>query len=331
MIMKRIFLISLILFLFILIANVNNALAGNIDMEGSNISNVTCIGGNKNDCILDFSDTNERYLTSNYELIIDRHTPAIGFAGSGIPVIDTDKSLGQLRINPTGTKHSSLYLNPTSLDQTGNTNIGFFRYSDTSNDANFYIYKGDGTPSTTFTIDAHTGNITKLGGITTKTKIIQSKTSGALAINQLGVLDYGQQAVSIYSNAAQNNEHLLRIYDDSPDSTKRTVEILSDAAVCAQQDVMHIQATNAANDRPVLQLVQQGVGQSLAVDQNGDGIGIDIDSEATTKTGINIQDMSSNKSITIQTGDKICMDGNTCSAYLVYNGSCIISSNGGCI
>lgn len=39
----------------------------------------------------------------------------------------------------------------------------------------------------------------------------------------------------------------------------------------------------------------------------------------------------SSGNVVLQSGDKVCLDGSTCAAYIYYNGSCIVSSNGGCI
>jgi len=70
------------------------------------------------------------------------------------------------------------------------------------------------------------------------------------------------------------------------------------------------------------------IGTATAGYYNCDGAGIclDLDSEAASNPVINIQDVPSNKAVAIATSDKICLDTTTCSAYLQYDGTGLISS-----
>jgi len=68
-------------------------------------------------------------------------------------------------------------------------------------------------------------------------------------------------------------------------------------------------------------IVNSGTGNGLFIDQNGNGIGLNIDSESTTNVGLNIQDIASDKAIAVASSDKICLDGDTCSHYITFNGT----------
>jgi len=105
----------------------------------------------------------------------------------------------------------------------------------------------------------------------------------------------------------------------------------TNTANTATEAFAYYRINNESFNQPGLQIDYEGKGYTSFFDNNGDNYTIKIDSAATTQGAISIEDIPSNKSLEIATNDKICMDGSGCSVWLKYNGSCIESSNGGCI
>jgi len=175
----------------------------------------------------------------------------------------------------------------------------------------------------------------------------------ALNIEQEGVLSTLRYALKIRSTAIQINSPLVFFEQQNSDTTEGVLRLIQEGSGDAlyidvngnatglkiinsgTQHGISIQGTTSRSASRYLLLLNDdsidNTKQAMLLDLEGNAIGIDIDSEATTAQGIRIQDIPSNKSITIETNDKICLNGLTCSAYISYNGTCIISSNGGCI
>jgi hypothetical protein len=83
--------------------------------------------------------------------------------------------------------------------------------------------------------------------------ITNSGTSTALYIDQTATTDAFERAFTVYSNAAQTNEELVLF-----------------------------RMNNASSTQPVLNITNAGTGQGIFIDQNGNGIALRIDSDATT-------------------------------------------------
>lgn len=86
-----------------------------------------------------------------------------------------------------------------------------------------------------------------------------SGTGKALEILQTGVLASGSYALKVYSNSDQSTSHLILFHMDNASSNKR-----------------------------VLWLSNDGTGNGILIDQNGNGIALNIDTETTTQDAINI-------------------------------------------
>lgn len=147
--------------------------------------------------------------------------------------------------------------------------------------------------------------------------------------------------VSIGTNSPSSNGKLIINQNEN----ERTILITSsatseslyegynnEATYSAEMFNSNIENSGASGDN--FKAKNDGTGFGFLADMNGEGIGIDIDSEATTKPGLKIQDIPSDKSIVTYQDDKFCFDGLTCSIYIKYNGSCLVGNSGsgeGCI
>ena len=90
-------------------------------------------------------------------------------------------------------------------------------------------------------------------------------TQDGLQVTQSEVLDSDQHAIRVYSNAAQTNASLVEFKND-----------------------------NNSSDKEVLVLKNDGTGNGLFIDQNGNGKAIYIDSESTSVTVVDINTVCNN-------------------------------------
>jgi len=58
---------------------------------------------------------------------------------------------------------------------------------------------------------------------------------------------------------------------------------------------------------------------------------LEINTSVNINGSITLTDMLANHSIILYEGDTLCLNGTSCLAYIKYNGTCIVSSNGACI
>ena len=96
--------------------------------------------------------------TMTGDLHIDKDDPIIWFQKNGITAA---KIFG--RYTPGTPDYTMILIEPMAPSSDAETEIRFFRETNTTGPRRFLIYKGDGTSSVTFKIDASTGNITKMG------------------------------------------------------------------------------------------------------------------------------------------------------------------------
>ncbi len=117
-------------------------------------------------------------------------------------------------------------------------------------------------------------------------------TSGLINIDKLGtgggnVIDLVNAGTgnSIYVDQNANADAVLF---DSTGSTSKNLWVYSNQNADQTASLVHFEADNAAFDRPVLDVQQDGTGYALSIDQNGAGTAIFIDSEATAKPSIDV-------------------------------------------
>ena len=80
------------------------------------------------------------------------------------------------------------------------------------------------------------------------------------------------------------------------------------ASATTVSPVMKVMQTNAGDDQPALSVGNDGTGNGIYVDQNGNGVSINIDSEATTANGITINLAGTGNAIEVTKGDVVLSD-----------------------
>lgn len=137
-------------------------------------------------------------------------------------------------------------------------------------------------------------------------------TGSALNINTYGnslmlnLVGYGQTSSGLINVVAHNQ-------------TSGTVYQFQNLAAQTSGVMYRISQTNSSSTADVLVVENGGSGEGIFVNTDGEGYGIEIDSETNSKAGILINDMPSNKSIVMDSGDKICLNIG-CNRYINYYG-----------
>jgi len=118
-------------------------------------------------------------------------------------------------------------------------------------------------------------------------------TNSAIRIDQGGILAAGDPALYVTASNAQVNAPLFRATLNHTDATSPVVEIIQEHAGSASQGLM------IRND---------GTGNGLLIDQNGNGVSLNIDSEATTAHVITLNNAGTGRGISLtQVGNGIGM------------------------
>jgi hypothetical protein len=90
------------------------------------------------------------------------------------------------------------------------------------------------------------------------------------------------------------NSNGIALNIDSQNTGQSTVRIVNNAAQTASDsEVVEIKQANPSSTKPVIRLINEGTGNGLLIDQNGNGIGLSIDSEASTSRALTINSISS--------------------------------------
>ncbi len=112
---------------------------------------------------------------------------------------------------------------------------------------------------------------------------------------------------------------------DSEATTKSAIQVTTTTDYTGTADNANVAfllnkvSTSVTGDN--LALRNQGTGRDLFIDQNGDGYGIDVDSESTTQPAINIQNIPSDKAIQLANGDEVVWSSG---ATITSNSTCLI-------
>jgi len=87
--------------------------------------------------------------------------------------------------------------------------------------------------------------------------------------------------------------------------------------------LVYIDLDYSSTSNDALKIKNSGTGKGILLDQDGNAIAMDIDSESATYSAINIQDTPSNKATTIAENDKHCLNVG-CTSYIVNNGTGVV-------
>jgi len=129
-------------------------------------------------------------------------------------------------------------------------------------------------------------------------KLEASSTGNGLFLDQNG------NGISLHIDSEATNQH--NIYLDSI-NTNRGVRFASTGAFTGTSEpaFFHVKLDNAASTKPVQAITNDGTGDGLFIDQNGDGIGLKIDSDAVTagNYGLRVDTGSGANAVLFQTSN----------------------------
>lgn len=216
--------------------------------------------------------------------------------------------------------HTFMYFDPFTMDGTKNATIRMFRSTSTTGTRRLVLHKGDNTTTETFVINAATGAITTVSGITATGYInttipIAGNTEG-LRVTQNDTTN-NPRAVTIVntsSNYALKIDHNATADGDAVNLSSSvtgsgtafgvtgvntalsTVKVTNSAAQ-ATGSVLTLWATNTGKVSDVFSVDNYGTGQGVKIINRGDAMGVDVQSSATTKSAFNADVVNTSGSI----------------------------------
>ena len=308
---------------------------GNVVLDSSDESNLNVNSSSYWDNLNSPSDINAGDITADGTYILSSNESVLNvnsstwwadvssFATRWLIKTGNDLDFNESRLNATIDLRSSSDSRWTVDNVWVYNSSGDLSWNTTSGDARYYPKSSDLDLNSNSIFGANVINVTEVN--LENLNVINPNAGDAIFINQSGA------GSAMYLLQKANDRALEIKADVGGDYTTELFKFYINDPITTTGGLFDIYVDNDASTGNVFRARNDGSGLGILVDVNGDGAGLRIDSESTTNSSIIIDDVPSDKALEMATNDKICMDGSECAVWMRYNGTCIETSNGGCI